>query len=114
MVDQGGDCETEYDSGALLPQLFAWHSRRCKGADFPGRRRAVVKGWPDAEPLQHAIAERRHGRNAARFIQAIFVVEDDARNGVEHAGGHRATALAISLYFNLNPAVGTAVSGPSS
>jgi hypothetical protein len=30
---------------------------------------------------------------------AIFVVEDDAQNGVDHMDGHRATALAISPYI---------------
>ena len=30
---------------------------------------------------------------------AIFVVEDDAQNGVDHVDGHRTTALAISPYI---------------
>ena len=30
---------------------------------------------------------------------AIFVVEDDAQNGVDHVDGHRTTALAISPYM---------------
>src|SRR3954453_17934649 len=29
---------------------------------------------------------------------AIFIVEDDAQNGVDHVDGHRTTALAISPY----------------
>ena len=29
---------------------------------------------------------------------AIFVVEDDAQNGVDHVDGHRTVALAISPY----------------
>ena len=30
---------------------------------------------------------------------AIFVVEDDAQNGVDHVDGHRTVALAISPYI---------------
>ncbi len=29
---------------------------------------------------------------------AIFIVEDDAQNGVDHVDGHRTTALAVSPY----------------
>jgi YVTN family beta-propeller protein len=40
------------------------------------------------------------GLSASRFWKkmAIFVVEDDAQNGVDHVDGHRTVALAISPY----------------
>ena len=33
---------------------------------------------------------------------AIFVVEDDSQNGVDHVDGHRTVALAISPYTRRN------------
>ena len=81
----------------------------------------------DAEPGDPAAAERSHARHRARTSHtpkamvadndlalgqivealsqspfwkkmAIFVVEDDAQNGVDHVDGHRTVALAISPY----------------
>ena len=34
---------------------------------------------------------------------AIFIVEDDAQNGVDHVDGHRTVALGISPYVASRP-----------
>jgi YVTN family beta-propeller protein len=44
---------------------------------------------------------------------AIFVVEDDAQDGVDHVDGHRTVALAISPYIRRNSVDSTFYSQPS-
>ncbi|WP_414663351.1 bifunctional YncE family protein/alkaline phosphatase family protein [Horticoccus sp. 23ND18S-11] len=44
---------------------------------------------------------------------AIFVVEDDAQNGVDHVDGHRTVALAISPYARRNYVDSTFYANPS-
>src|SRR5262249_8817415 len=44
---------------------------------------------------------------------AIFVVEDDAQNGVDHVDGHRTVALAISPYIRRGAVDSTFYSHPS-
>ncbi len=44
---------------------------------------------------------------------AIFVVEDDAQNGVDHVDGHRTVALAISPYVRRNHVDSTFYAHPS-
>ena len=48
-----------------------------------------------------AVGQIVEGLTKSRFWSkmAIFVVEDDAQNGVDHVDGHRTTALAISPYI---------------
>jgi Phosphoesterase family len=46
-------------------------------------------------PTAMAWDESRH----RLFVATIFVVEDDAQNGVDHVDGHRTVALAISPYI---------------
>ena len=48
----------------------------------------------------YAVGQIVEGLTKSRFWKkmAIFVVEDDAQNGVDHVDGHRTTALAISPY----------------
>src|SRR5262249_42518773 len=47
-----------------------------------------------------ALGEIVEGLTKSRFWphMAIFVIEDDAQNGVDHVDGHRTVALAISPY----------------
>ena len=44
---------------------------------------------------------------------AIFVVEDDAQNGVDHVDGHRTVALVVSPYARQNAVDSTFYSHPS-
>jgi hypothetical protein len=44
---------------------------------------------------------------------AIFVVEDDAQNGVDHVDGHRTVALVISPYIRRGAVDSTFYSHPS-
>ncbi|MBL8241239.1 MAG: hypothetical protein JNM66_27700 [Bryobacterales bacterium] len=48
-----------------------------------------------------AVGQIVEGLTKSKFWNkmAIFVVEDDAQNGVDHVDGHRTTALAISPYI---------------
>ncbi len=48
-----------------------------------------------------ALGQIVEGLSKSKFWNkmAIFVVEDDAQNGVDHVDGHRTTALAISPYI---------------
>lgn len=48
-----------------------------------------------------AVGQIVEGLTKSRFWSkmAVFVVEDDAQNGVDHVDGHRTTALAISPYI---------------
>src|SRR6476659_951311 len=55
------------------------------------------------------------GLSHSRFwpTMAIFVVEDDAQNGVDHIDGHRTVALAISPYTRRGIVDSTFYSQPS-
>jgi hypothetical protein len=62
-----------------------------------------------------ALGKIVEGLTRSRFwpSMAIFVVEDDAQNGVDHIDGHRTVALAISPYTRRGAVDSTFYSQPS-
>ena len=62
-----------------------------------------------------ALGQIVQGLTRSRFWKdmAIFVVEDDAQNGVDHIDGHRTVALAISPYVRRRTVDSTFYSQPS-
>jgi YVTN family beta-propeller protein len=87
----------EWDKKGSMPNLVmaALPSDHTAGTDpaFTTPRAMVADNDLAVGRIVEALSHTRFWKN-----MAIFIVEDDAQNGVDHVDGHRTVALAVSPY----------------
>ncbi len=87
----------EWDKTGVMPNLVmvALPSDHTAGTnpDFSKPQAMVADNDLAVGQVVEALTHTTHWKN-----MAIFIVEDDAQNGVDHVDGHRTVALAVSPY----------------
>jgi YVTN family beta-propeller protein len=88
----------EWDKTGVMPNLVmaALPSDHTAGTDpaYSTPRAMVADNDLAVGQIVEALTHTRFWKN-----MAIFIVEDDAQNGVDHVDGHRTVALAVSPYI---------------
>jgi YVTN family beta-propeller protein len=88
----------DWDKNGTMPNLViaALPSDHTAGTDpaFSTPRAMVADNDLAVGQIVEALTHTRFWKN-----MAIFIVEDDAQNGVDHVDGHRTVALAVSPYI---------------
>jgi YVTN family beta-propeller protein len=88
----------DWDKTGTMPNLViaALPSDHTAGTDpaFTTPRAMVADNDMAVGQIVEALTHTRFWKN-----MAIFIVEDDAQNGVDHVDGHRTVALAVSPYI---------------
>ena len=88
----------EWDKTGVMPNLVmaALPSDHTAGTDpaYSTPRAMVADNDLAVGQIVEALTHTRFWKN-----MAIFIVEDDAQNGVDHVDGHRTVALAVSSVY---------------